>query len=103
MGIQYQVPHQVLLGKGSVLLDRFVNGSPSGAFIHLGNATKFEISPKDDKAELYQSLYSSPTKIAEAVKKRDIMVSIEGTDFSSDHAQIFAISSGKSTVNQTTG
>lgn len=103
MGVQYQIPHEVLLGKGSVLLDRFSNGSPTGVFTHLGNCSKFEISPKDDKADLYQSLYPSPTKIAEAVKKRDIMISIEGTDFSADHAALFGISSGVGTVSQTTG
>lgn len=95
MGVQYQVNHVPSLGKGSVLLDRFVNGSPTGVFMHLGNCSKFDIEPKDDKAELFQSLYSSPTKIAEAVKKRDIKISIEGTDFSSDHSQIYSISGGK--------
>lgn len=100
-GIQYQVNHAPLLGKGSVLLDQFSGGSPTGKFVHLGNCNKFEIEPKDDMAELYQSLYSSPTKIAQAVKKRDIKVTIEGTDFSFDHAAIFSITGGKATRSQT--
>lgn len=102
-GIQYQVPHVNSLGKGSVLFDRFLAGAPTGVLIHLGNCMKFDIEPKDQKAELYQSLYSSPTKIAEAVKKRDIEISIEGTDFSSDHAALFAITSAKSSLVVTGG
>lgn len=98
MGIQYQVNHVPSLGKGSVLLDRFLSGSPTGVFMHLGNCNKFEIEPKDDKAELFQALYPSPTKIAEAVKKRDIKISIEGTDFSADHSQIYSIASGESSL-----
>jgi|SRR5215469_3421824 len=101
MGVQYQVNHVPSLGKGSVLLDRFLNGSPTGVFIHLGNCSKFELEPKDDMAELYQSLYPSPTKIAQAVKKRDIKISIEGTDFSADHSQIYSIASGVATRSQT--
>jgi hypothetical protein len=103
MGIQYQIGHVPSLGKGSVLLDRFSNGSPTGVFMHLGNCNKFEIEPKDDKAELFQALYPTPTKLAEAVKKRDIRISIEGTDFSADHSQIYSLASGVSTRSQTGG
>lgn len=102
-GIQYQVNHTPSLGKGSVLLDVFASagGSPTGNLIHLGNCNKFDLEPKDDMAELYQSLYASPTKIAQAVKKRDIKISIEGTDFSADHAALFSITGGKATRVQT--
>lgn len=89
----YEIGHVPSLGKGSVLLDRFVGGSPTGVFIHLGNCSKFEIEPKDDKAEIVQSLTPSPTLIAQAVKKRDIKVMVEGTDFSADHSQIFSLAS----------
>lgn len=101
MGIQYQLNHVPSLGKGSVLFDRFLNGSPTGVFMHLGNCNKFEVDPKDDMAELWQSLYPSPTKIAQAVKKRDIKIAIEGTDFSADHSQIYSIAAGVSTRAQT--
>lgn len=99
MGIQYQVNHVPSLGKGSVLLDRFLNGSPTGVFMHLGNCSKFDIEPKDDKAELFNSLYPTPTMFAQAVKKRDIKVSIEGTDFSADHSQIYSISGGETSLS----
>jgi hypothetical protein len=95
----YQVGHVPSLGKGSVLLDRFLIGSPTGVLIHLGNCNKFEIEPKDDKAELIQSLSPTPTLIAQAVKKRDIKVSVEGTDFNSDHAALFSVSSGKGSLS----
>lgn len=94
----YQINHVPSLGKGSVLFDRFVNGNPTGVLIHLGNCGKFEIEPKDDKAELVQSLSPTPTLIAQAVKKRDIKVMVEGTDFSSDHAALFSVSGGKSSL-----
>jgi hypothetical protein len=100
----YQVGHVPSLGKGSVLLDRFVNGSPTGVFIHLGNCEQFEIEPKDDKAELVQALSPTPTLIAQAVKKRDLKIMIKGTDFSADHSQIYSLAgspAGSLTVSAT--
>ena len=102
MGIQYQIPHVPMLGKGSILLDQFdVNGNPTGVFKHLGNATKFELDLKDDIAELYQSLNKSVTLIATALKKRQPKISITGTDFSSDHIAIAQMSSGMTTLTTT--
>jgi hypothetical protein len=101
MGINYQINHVPSLGKGSVLFDRFLNGNPTSVFMHLGNCSKFSIEPKDDKAELFQSLYPTPTMFAQAVKKRDLKITIEGTDFSADHAQLFSIAGGVGTRSQT--
>lgn len=95
----YQINHVPSLGKGSVLLDRFSNGSPTGVFIHLGNCHKFEIEPKDDKAELVQALSPTPTLFAQAVKKRDLKIMIEGTDFSADHSDIYSLASGSANLS----
>lgn len=102
MSINYPVAHVPMLGKGSILLDRFdpVTGLPTG-FQHLGNCTKFEIDLKDDIAELYQSLNKNVTLIATAVKKRQPKISITGTDFSSDHVAIAQMSAGKTAVATT--
>jgi hypothetical protein len=101
MGIIYPVPHVLMLGKGSVLLDIFdASGNPSG-FQHLGNATKFEIELKDDIAELFQSLNKSVTQIGSALKKRQGKISITGTDFSSVHGAITQMSSGKTSLATT--
>lgn len=96
MPIQYPIPHLPMLGKGSLLADvYYAGGAPSGAFIHLGNCTKVEQEIKDTQAKLYQSINATPSLIAEAVNKRDVMLSITGTDFSSDHLAIALMSSGK--------
>lgn len=102
MSINYPVAHVPMLGKGSILLDRFdpVTGLPTG-FQHLGNCTKFELDLKDDLAELYQSLNKNVTLIATAVKKRQPKISITGTDFSSDHMVLAQMASGKTTVATT--
>lgn len=102
MGINYPVAHVPMLGKGSILLDRFdpTTGLPTG-FQHLGNCTKFEIDLKDDIAELYQSLNKNVTLIATAVKKRQPKISITGTDFSSVHMAIAQMSAGKTSVATT--
>src|ERR1700733_7832532 len=99
MGISYPVPHIPMLGKGSILLDRFdpVTGLPTG-FQHLGNATKFELDLKDDIAELYQSINSTVSLIATALKKRQPKITITGTDFSSVHMAIAQMSAGKTSV-----
>src|SRR5437879_4510180 len=86
--IVYPVPHLPMLGKGSILLDVFDStGAPTG-FQHLGNCTKMELQIKDDIAELYQSLNKSVSLIATALKKRQPMLAITGTDFSSSHMAI---------------
>lgn len=96
MGINYPLAHDPMLGKGSVLLDRFDlnTGLPTG-LLHLGNCTKFELDPKDDIAELFQSITKNPTLIATAVKKRTPRFHITGTDFNSDHVAIAQMSAGK--------
>jgi hypothetical protein len=102
MSIIYPVPHVPMLGKGSVLLDIFdlTSGLPTG-FQHLGNCTKFELDLKDDIAELYQSINKSVTLIATALKKRQPKITIVGTDFNSQHASIFSMSSGKTSLATT--
>lgn len=102
MSINYPIAHVPMLGKGSILLDRFdpTTGLPTG-FQHLGNCTKFELDLKDDIAELYQSLNKNVTLIATAVKKRQPKISITGTDFSSDHMAIAQMSAGKTSVATT--
>jgi hypothetical protein len=102
MGIQYPVPHIPMLGKGSILLDRFdLSTGLATGFQHLGNCTKFELDLKDDIAELYQSLNKNVTLIATAVKKRQPKISITGTDFSSVHMAIAQMSAGKTSVATT--
>jgi hypothetical protein len=102
MSINYPVPHLPMLGKGSVLLDRFdlTTGLPTG-FQHLGNCTEFTIEDKPDIAKLHSSLNRNVSMIATALKKREPMVLIKGTDFSSLHAAIFAMSPGKTSLATT--
>jgi hypothetical protein len=102
MSITYPVPNLPMLGKGSVLLDRFdlVTGIPTG-FQHLGNCTEFTIEDKPDIAKLFSSLTHNVSMIATALKKREPMVTIKGTDFSSLHAAIFSASTGKNTLTPT--
>jgi|SRR5579871_416029 len=102
MSINYPIAHVPMLGKGSILLDRFdpVTGLPTG-FQHLGNCTKFELDVKDDVAELYQSLNKNVTLIATAVKKRQPKISITGTDFNADHMAIAQMSTGKTSLATT--
>jgi len=84
-----------MLGKGSILFDRFdAAGLPTG-YMPFGNCHKFEVSLKDDRAELYQSLNKNSSLIANALKKRTISLSINGTDFRSDMVAIALMSGGK--------
>ncbi len=102
-GIQYPVAHLPMLGKGSILFDLFdASGNPTG-YQHLGNATKFEVSPKDDRAELYQSLNKSSSLIANALKKRTVNLSIVGTDFSSSHMALALMAAGKTVQSVSAG
>lgn len=102
-GIQYPNQHLPMLGKGSILFDRFdASGNPQG-YIHLGNCTKFEIDLKDDLAELYSSLNKSVSLISTALKKRVPSISISGTDFASDKFGLITMSSGKTTLAEAAG
>jgi hypothetical protein len=94
MAIQYRVPHLPMLGKGSLLVDIFdANGGLTG-YQHLGNVDTVEQDIKDDKDELYQSINRTPSLIATAVKKRQVILTIKGTDFSSSHMAIAMMSAG---------
>lgn len=99
--IQYPLAHLPMLGKGSVMFDRFdANGLLTGA-MHLGNCSKFEIDLKDTRAELYQSLNKSVTLIAAALKQRQPMIHITGTDFNFDHVALATMASGATILAQT--
>jgi hypothetical protein len=87
-----------MLGKGSILFDRFdASGNPTG-YTPFGNCTKFDLTHKDDRAELFQSLNKSASLIATGLKKRTVSVAIVGTDFRSDMMAIALMSSGKTTL-----
>lgn len=97
--IQYPLAHVPMLGKGSILFDRFDPSGLKTGLVHLGNCTKFELDLKDDIAELYQSLNKNVTLISTAVKKRQPKISITGTDFSADHIAFAQMSLGKTTLS----
>ena len=98
-GLKYPIPNVPMLGKGSVLLDRFdpVTGLSTG-FQHLGNCSVFELEDKPDKAKLFSGMNSTVSLIASALKKREPSITIKGTDFNSNHMAIAAISAAKSTL-----
>ena len=100
-GIQYPNQHLPMLGKGSILFDRFDASGNQQGYVHLGNCTKFEIDVKDEMAELYSSLNKSVSLISTALKKRVPSVSITGTDFASDKMALVMMASGKSTLTVT--
>jgi len=98
MSLKYPVAHVPMLGKGSVLFDRFdASGNPQG-FIHLGNCSKFELDTKDEAAQLFQSINKVPSLIATALKKRTPTLAITGTDFSAAHMALAFMSAGKTTL-----
>ncbi len=102
-GIKNPNANLPMLGKGSILFDRFDgSGNPQGYF-HLGNCTKFEIDMKDDLAELYSSLNKSVSLISTALKKRVPSISITGTDFAADKMALVMMAAAKSTQAETAG
>lgn len=97
--VQYPVAHVPMFGKGSLMFDAFdlTTGLATG-LAHLGNVPKFGLDSKDDKAELFQYINKVPSKIASAVKKREVTTKIEGTDFNADHLAFAAMSAGKTSL-----
>ena len=101
--IQYPLAHLPMLGKGSLLCDVFDASGNLAGYQHLGNVTKCEQEIKDDQAKLYQSINATPSLIATAVKKRDVMLSITGTDFSFQHLAIAMMAAGGAETTLSTG
>ena len=100
-GIKYPLAHLPMLGKGSILIDRLdASGNPTG-YNPIGNATKFDLDMKDDRAELYSSMNKTVTLIATALKKRQPLITITGTDFRDDVASVFLMAPGKTTITET--
>lgn len=98
-GIKYPNAHVPMLGKGSILFDRFDAAGLLTGYLPFGNCTKFDLSHKDERAELFQSLNKSASLIATGLKKRTVSVSIVGTDFRADMIAIALMSSGKTTLS----
>lgn len=99
--LQYQLANVPMLGKGLILLDRLdANGLLTGS-LAIGNASKFSIEPKDDIAEQYGSMNASSSLLNSALKKREVKVTIQGTDFKSDVAAFAFMSAGKTKLTTT--
>ncbi len=97
-GIKYPLAHVPMLGKGSILFDRFDTSGNLTGYMPFGNATKLELAHKDERATLFQSLNKSASLIATGLKKRTVSVSIVGTDFRSDMMAVAMMSGGKTTL-----
>lgn len=98
--VNYPLPNVPMLGKGLIMFAKNVNGVQQG-FYPLGNCTKLEVEPKDDIAELYESINASASLIATALKKRQIKIAITGTDFKDDVMDLVLMGNGKTTVSTT--
>lgn len=97
-GLMYPIQHVPMLGKGSVLFDRFdADGQPTG-YLHLGNCHKLELTLKDEHAELYSSINKNVSLLATALKKRTVTVQITGTDFRADVIALAMMSAGKTSL-----
>jgi hypothetical protein len=96
----YALPNVPMLGKGLIMFAKILNGVQQG-FYPLGNCTKLELEPKDDIAELYESINSAASLIATALKKRQIKIAITGTDFKDDVMDLVLMGNGKTTVSTT--
>jgi hypothetical protein len=92
--MKYPLPHLPMLGKGSVLVDIYDASGGLTGYVHMGNVTELDQEFKDDKKNLYQSINKVPTLIASAVSKRELMLSIKGTDFSFTHLAIAMMANG---------
>lgn len=87
------------LGKGSVLFDRYdpVTNLPSGSLLHMMNVTKFDVEMKDETATQYSEMNASSGLLATALKKRDVILTIEGEDFGADKLAIVHMATGITT------
>lgn len=93
-GIQYPLPHDPMLGKGSILFDVLDANANLTGYFPFGNCTKLELAHKDERANLFQSLNKSASLIASGLKKRTVSVSIVGTEFNSNMMAIAMMSGG---------
>jgi len=96
--VNYPLPNIPMLGKGLVMFAKIIAGVQQG-FYPFGNCTKLELEPKDDIAELYESINASASLIATALKKRQIKIAITGTDFKDDVMDLVLMGNGKTTVS----
>lgn len=78
------------LGKGSLLLDQYVNGVLSG-LIFMDNATAVTIAADVTKAELYSSTQASSPKIAESVTRVGYTLQATVTAFTLDNLKKFLL------------
>ena len=103
MSVQYPSTNLPKFGKGSVLLDIYVNGAPTGRFVHMGNATKGGIDPGVTLDQLEQSMNATPSVVAEAPKSIKPVLSFTGTDFKATALQVALSAAGIGTLEVSAG
>lgn len=69
------------LGKGSLLLKRWVNGSPAGPWMFRENMTSISIAADVQKAELFSSTQASAPKINETPTRTGFTVNLTSTAY----------------------
>lgn len=72
----------VVLGRGSVLLDRFDASGGIQGYDHFGNAEKLSLSPTIEKLTLKSSMSGTATTYVEVVKSSEWKVTLTGFEMS---------------------
>lgn len=92
----------LLLGRGAVYFDRFVNGVSTGER-HLGNVTKFEVSTEDETVEKYSSVEASSPLLKKVLVRRNVSLALTLEEFSKENLALVLMGENDATFAQTGG
>lgn len=94
-------PDNVLMGSGSLYIDRLDDGAKTGE-LHLGNVTTFAITTTDETKKLYESMTKSRGLYKEVTVRRDIVCAITGNEFNIENVAL-TLMGNEGSITQTTG
>lgn len=91
----------VLLGAGTLYIDRWENGLKTGE-LHLGNVTEFKLTTVDTTKQLYESMTPTRGLYKEVTTQRTVTAAITGSEFNPENVALVMMGDN-GTFTQTEG
>jgi hypothetical protein len=84
-------PSNVVLGRGSLLFDRFTSAGVKTGYRHLGNCDTFSVNTATDSITLKDFTQQTTAPYVKAITSTDITLNIQGFEFDTDNLALILL------------
>jgi hypothetical protein len=92
----------LLVGRGKLYFDRYVNGVPTGIFRFLGDCSKLEVTPSSTEKERYTMTKAAAPLMAMVTTQQVHKVTIDAGEFTKENVAIALFGTSSSVTQATT-